>query len=63
MVYVDPKDLGYDPYWEKWMKKWEKKDYGDKTQILIECLRENYEKYIPILIDLIFEGKEGDEIG
>jgi dynein heavy chain, axonemal len=22
MVYVDPKDLGYAPYWEKWMNRW-----------------------------------------
>jgi hypothetical protein len=22
MVYVDPKDLAYHPFWEKWMVKW-----------------------------------------
>lgn len=24
MVYVDPKNLGYSPYFEKWMGKWYK---------------------------------------
>jgi len=61
MVYVDPMDLGYDPLFDKWMKKWER--MGEKASTLVEILRENYEKYIPVLIDLIFEGKEGDEIG
>ena len=24
MVYVDPRNLGYSPYWNKWMAKWYK---------------------------------------
>ena len=36
MVYVDPKDLGYTPYWEKWMNKWKAK--AEKNEILIETL-------------------------
>ena len=24
MVYVDPRNLGYTPYWNKWMAKWYK---------------------------------------
>jgi dynein heavy chain len=40
MVYVDPKDLGYQPYWEKWMNKW--KVNLEKNEILIDCLNENF---------------------
>ena len=61
MVYVDPKNLGYAPYFEKWMGKWYKQK--EKLETLITTLEELFQKYIPQLINLIFEGIEQDEIG
>jgi len=40
MVYVDPKDLGYAPYYMKWINKWN--ENKEKFETLIECLNENY---------------------
>lgn len=49
MVYVDPKNLGYEPYWTKWVSarvnKQEQKE-----------LMKFYEKYVPALIDMVLEG-------
>jgi dynein heavy chain len=61
MVYVDPKNLGYQPFFDKWMKKYiEKKD---KFEILCETFNELFQKYIPPLINLIFDGVFEEEIG
>lgn len=60
MVYVDPKNLGYQPFFDKWMKKYiEKKD---KFEILCETFQELFQKYIPPLINLIFDGIFEEEI-
>lgn len=56
MVYVDPKDLGYAPYYDKWLNKW------SKFEALHEALVDFFQKYIPPLINLIFEGIENDEV-
>jgi dynein heavy chain len=40
MVYVDPKDLGYAPFYEKWMVKWRKN--FEKYEGLIESLTEYF---------------------
>ena len=49
MVYVDPKNLGYEPYWTKWVSarvnKQEQKE-----------LMKFYEKYVPALIGMVLEG-------
>lgn len=49
MVYVDPKNLEYEPYWTKWVSarvnKQEQKE-----------LMKFYEKYVPALIDMVLEG-------
>ena len=49
MVYVDSKNLGYEPYWTKWVSarvnKQEQKE-----------LMKFYEKYVPALIDMVLEG-------
>jgi dynein heavy chain len=49
MVYVDPKDLGYEPFWQKWV--------NDRTNLTEhdELIR-LYKKYVPSCIDLICEG-------
>ena len=38
MVYVDPKNLGFAPYFEKWMTQFNAKK--DKYEILIETFNE-----------------------
>lgn len=59
MVYVDPKNLGYAPFFERWAK-----DKLEKySEVMYESLRELYAKYVPVCIDRIFEGATGgDEI-
>ncbi|EDV22455.1 uncharacterized protein TRIADDRAFT_50643 [Trichoplax adhaerens] len=48
MVYVDPKNLGYEPYWQKWC--------GGRTKIEKEHLRQLFAKYVPSCIELITDG-------
>jgi dynein heavy chain len=47
MVYVDPKDLGYQPYWEKWSN-------GRKADK--DSLCKLFDKYVPTCMSLIMEG-------
>lgn len=47
MVYVDPKDLRYQPFWEKWSN-------GRKAEK--ESLCKLFDKYVPPCIELIMEG-------
>ena len=49
MVYIDPKDLGYNPFWQKWVNSRTNKLEKDNMHRL-------YEKYVPILIDMVVEG-------
>ena len=49
MVYVDPKNLGYNPYWQKWCCT-----RGSEKER--EELNRLFEKYVPPCIDLILEG-------
>lgn len=59
MVYVDPKNLGYEPFFDKWTRE-KQEQY---SEIMSESLKELYAKYIPPCIDRIFEGMTGgDEI-
>lgn len=51
MVYVDPKNLGYQPYWDKWVKKRPER----------EMLQELYEKYIPPALSYIILGQIGPQ--
>lgn len=53
MVYVDPKNLGYTPYWNKFLLKIDIK-YRDVLNLL-------FEKYVPSILDRIFEGNVGFE--
>ena len=58
MVYVDPKNLGYEPYWQKWV--------NDRPASEQDTLRRMYDKYVISLIDMICEGvldgKQGDKM-
>ncbi|XP_042636525.1 dynein axonemal heavy chain 10 [Orycteropus afer afer] len=49
MVYVDPKNLKYEPYWKKWVNQIQNKVEQGALQRL-------FEKYVPYLIDVIVEG-------
>ena len=49
MVYVDPKNLGYLPFWQKWVNTRTAKIEKDNFQRL-------YDKYVPTLIDMVVEG-------
>jgi dynein heavy chain len=57
MVYVDPKNLGYEPYYERWLL--DKMAYGEAMR---DSLKELFQKYVPPLMDRIFEGIAGDEL-
>ncbi|POI32185.1 hypothetical protein CIB84_004063, partial [Bambusicola thoracicus] len=49
MVFVDPKNLKYKPYWQKWTQGRE----NEQERIELNRL---FEKYVPCLIDMITEG-------
>ncbi|XP_009082982.1 PREDICTED: dynein heavy chain 10, axonemal, partial [Acanthisitta chloris] len=59
MVFVDPKNLRYKPYWEKWIN--DRENEQERTE-----LNRLFEKYVPSLIDLIVEGivdgKHGEKL-
>ncbi len=49
MVYVDPKNLGYKPYWERWLSEISSEnDRAEFTRL--------FDKYVPLCISLILEG-------
>jgi len=49
MVYVDPKDLGYKPYWQKWL--------ADRNNLVEQDeLIKLFKKFVPSSIDLICSG-------
>ncbi|XP_034494845.1 dynein heavy chain 10, axonemal isoform X4 [Ailuropoda melanoleuca] len=49
MVYVDPKNLKYQPFWKKWVNEIQNKAENGNLETL-------FEKYVPYLIDMIVEG-------
>ena len=49
MVFVDPKNLGYKPYWERWVNALPSKE--DREQFI-----KLFDKYCPQCISLILEG-------
>ncbi|XP_010134250.1 PREDICTED: dynein heavy chain 10, axonemal, partial [Buceros rhinoceros silvestris] len=59
MVFVDPKNLKYKPYWQKWVQE------RGNEQERIE-LNRLFGKYVPSLIDMIVEGivdgKQGEKL-
>ena len=58
MVYVDPKNLGYRPFYTHWLRS----KYDDYGETMHDSLKELFQKYVPVLIDRIEEGVMGDEI-
>ena len=53
MVYVDPKNLGYLPFWKRWVNAREK----ESEREVLEAL---FEKYVPACIDRILDGVDGE---
>ncbi|XP_027593384.2 dynein heavy chain 10, axonemal isoform X1 [Pipra filicauda] len=49
MVFVDPKNLRYEPYWQKWVQ-------GRENEQERFDLNRLFQKYVPYLIDMIVEG-------
>ncbi|KAL5967709.1 Dynein heavy chain 10 axonemal [Taenia solium] len=49
MVYVDPKNLSYEAYWNAWIMSIHNENISEVLEFL-------FKKYIPPLMDLIFEG-------
>lgn len=49
MVFVDPKNLGYRPYWERWVNALPSEE-DRKAFIAL------FEKYVPQCISMILEG-------
>ena len=49
MVFVDPKNLGYKPYWERWVN-------GHPSKADREEFAKLYNKYVPQCVSLILEG-------
>ena len=61
MVYVDPKILGYEPYYQRWVKKWFTKKDSEGCQ---EFFADLFNKYLPPCINFIYDGViNEDEIG
>ncbi|XP_050088792.1 dynein axonemal heavy chain 10 [Anopheles aquasalis] len=52
MVYLDPKNLGYTCYWDRWLKR----RYGEEQ----ETLQKAYTTIVPSAIDYILEGTDGN---
>jgi len=59
MVYVDPKNLGYAPFWEKWVNAIPNEN--DRKELM-----KLYEKYVPQCISMVLEGivdgRQGDKL-
>ncbi|CAG2056702.1 unnamed protein product [Timema podura] len=52
MVYVDPKNLGYDPFWERWLSERPSREEREELGAL-------YQRYVPGSVLLIKEGVVG----
>ncbi len=59
MVFVDPKNLGYQPYWDRWVNVIPAESDRKEFNTL-------YDKYVPKLIsfamDGILDGRQGEKL-
>ena len=58
MVYVDPKNLGYRPFYERWLQE----KFIKYNETMRDSLKELFDKYVPPLMDRIYEGLAGEEL-
>jgi dynein heavy chain len=57
MVYVDPKNLGVDPFWQRWVIARTGETHKERLTAL-------FEKYVPVLLERILEGiEDGKPVG
>ncbi|XP_014779882.1 dynein axonemal heavy chain 10 isoform X2 [Octopus bimaculoides] len=49
MVYVDPKNLGYQPFWDRWLN-------AQTNKFMRDEFRQLYGKYVGTCIELVIEG-------
>ena len=56
MVYVDPKNLGYKLYWQRWVNHLPAEEDRKEIQQL-------FDKYVPPGIGLILEGLKDGKLG
>lgn len=59
MVYVDPRDLGCLPYYERWVRG--RCQNATNPEELQDCLMELFNRFVPKCIDYLFEGLIGQE--
>jgi dynein heavy chain len=65
MVWVDPKNLGYSPFYERWVRT----RYGnsvvipDENQAAADLMMNLYEKYVPKSVEMILAGMIDGEMG
>ena len=60
MVWVDPKNVGYRPFYERWLKRRcvPTSTRQDEATLLLEC----FDKYVPKCVDFILEGLVSGEV-
>jgi dynein heavy chain len=65
MVWVDPKNLGYHPFYERWIRTrlGNSVTIEDEKQVQAELLTALFERYVPRTIDLILSGIVDGEMG
>ncbi|KAK5648316.1 hypothetical protein RI129_003208 [Pyrocoelia pectoralis] len=54
MVYVDPKNLGFEPFWDKWL---ESRTYPPEYEVFKKC----FESYIPSTLGYVISGVLGTQ--
>ena len=59
MVYVDPKNLSYKPYWERWVNGLSSE--GDRQEFV-----KLFDKYVPqcilLILEGIMDGRQGEKL-
>ena len=58
MVWMDPKNLGYKPYYDRWVKEKARKD----VESIEDHLNQLFKNYVKPCIEFILEGKEDKEV-
>ena len=69
MVYVDPKNIGYRPYFERWLKQRTPSSATGSEEEALEALEHEreilvdlFDRFVPPLIGFIFEGTVGEDV-
>lgn len=64
MVWVDPQNLGFRPYYERWLRfRGESNSNEEERQTEADVLINMFEKYVPKLIDMVLSGLMDNEMG